>query len=135
MSQPIPLNPAQQAAVEHQGGPALVIAGAGSGKTRVITQRIGRLISQGNPARTIFAVTFTNKASEEMAERLAGLVGERAAHEVWISTFHALGGEIVRQEARYVAGGARFVIELPGASRRSAGEEHPASPEAAWPAS
>lgn len=110
MSKPFPLNPAQQAAVQHSGGPALIIAGAGSGKTRVITQRIARLIESGFPPRSIFAVTFTNKASEEMAERLEHLVGAAHAREVWISTFHALGGEIVRQEARYVAGGERFVI-------------------------
>ena len=110
MSNTIPLNPAQKSAIEHGGGPALVIAGAGSGKTRVITQRIARLIEQGYPARTIFAVTFTNKASEEMAERLALLVGHKQAQEVWMSTFHALGGEIVRREAKFVANGEKFVI-------------------------
>jgi DNA helicase-2/ATP-dependent DNA helicase PcrA len=110
MTKTIPLNPAQQAAVDHSGGPALVIAGAGSGKTRVITNRIARLIREGYPPRSIFAVTFTNKASEEMAERLAAMVGEHQAREVWMSTFHALGAEIVRQEARHVAGGDKFVI-------------------------
>ncbi len=91
-----PLNPAQKAAVEHDTGPALVLAGAGSGKTRVITQRIGRLIDQGTLPRLITALTFTNKAAEEMHERLVALCGE-AGREVWISTFHALGGEIMRQ--------------------------------------
>jgi|LNFM01.1.fsa_nt_gb superfamily I DNA/RNA helicase len=104
-----PLNPAQKAAVEHSGGPLLIIAGAGSGKTRVITQRITRLIQQGNLPSTIFAVTFTNKASAEMAERLEHQVG-KIAHEVWISTFHALGAEIVRREAKHVAAGERFVV-------------------------
>ena len=92
----IPLNPAQQAAVDHGTGPALVLAGAGSGKTRVITQRIARLLDGGTPSRAITAVTFTNKAAEEMRERLVSLCGA-SAKDVWISTFHALGGEIVRQ--------------------------------------
>lgn len=91
-----PLNPAQRAAVDHGTGPALVLAGAGSGKTRVITQRIGRLIAAGTPPRAITAVTFTNKAAEEMRERLVALCGA-SGRDVWISTFHALGGEIVRQ--------------------------------------
>jgi DNA helicase-2/ATP-dependent DNA helicase PcrA len=104
-----PLNPAQRAAVEHSGGPLLIIAGAGSGKTRVITQRITRLIQQGVPARTIFAVTFTNKASDEMGERLEQQVGA-VAHDVWISTFHALGSEIIRREAKHVANGEKFVV-------------------------
>ncbi len=92
----IPLNPAQKAAVEHGTGAALVLAGAGSGKTRVITQRIGRLIEHGTPPRLITALTFTNKAAEEMHERLVALCGE-SGRDVWISTFHALGGEIMRQ--------------------------------------
>ncbi|MDP3274577.1 MAG: UvrD-helicase domain-containing protein [Deltaproteobacteria bacterium] len=104
-----PLNPAQQAAVEHPGGPLLIIAGAGSGKTRVITQRITRLIEQGNSARNIFAVTFTNKASDEMAERLEHQVGA-VARDVWISTFHALGAEILRREAKHVAAGEKYVV-------------------------
>jgi DNA helicase-2/ATP-dependent DNA helicase PcrA len=109
MSGAIPLNPAQKAAIEHRGSPALVLAGAGSGKTRVITQRIARLIGDGYPAPSIYAVTFTNKASEEMAERLEKLVGE-TGKRVWISTFHALGAEIARKEARLIAGGDRFVV-------------------------
>jgi DNA helicase-2/ATP-dependent DNA helicase PcrA len=102
----IPLNPAQKAAVEHGTGPALVLAGAGSGKTRVITQRIGRLIDQGTPPRAITAVTFTNKAAEEMHERLVALCGE-PGKDVWISTFHALGGEIMRQA---MSKGEPFVV-------------------------
>ncbi|MEI8255217.1 MAG: UvrD-helicase domain-containing protein [Deltaproteobacteria bacterium] len=109
MSGPIPLNPAQKAAIDHTGAPALVLAGAGSGKTRVITQRIAKLITDGFPAQSIYAVTFTNKASEEMADRLEKIAGARAK-KVWISTFHALGAEIARQEAKLIAGGDRFVV-------------------------
>lgn len=101
-----PLNPAQREAVAHGTGPALVLAGAGSGKTRVITQRMARLIEGGTPPRAITALTFTNKAAEEMRERLEGVVG-RAAKDVWISTFHSLGGEIVRRE---MPRGSAFVI-------------------------
>ncbi|MBN8463077.1 MAG: UvrD-helicase domain-containing protein [Dechloromonas sp.] len=104
------LNPQQHEAIHYLDGPLLVLAGAGSGKTRVITQRIGRLIEQGHPPRSIFAVTFTNKASAEMAERLEGLVGHERASAVWISTFHALGAELVRQESKHVASGERFVV-------------------------
>ncbi len=102
----IPLNPAQAAAVAHGSGPALVLAGAGSGKTRVITQRIARLLEAGHLPRSIVAVTFTNKAAEEMHERLLALAGA-AAKDVWISTFHALGGEIVRRE---MPRGSAFVV-------------------------
>ena len=102
----VPLNPAQAAAVAHSSGPALVLAGAGSGKTRVITQRIARLLESGHLPRSIVAVTFTNKAAEEMQERLRALAGD-AAKSVWISTFHALGGEIVRRE---MPRGSPFVV-------------------------
>ncbi|MGF1529174.1 MAG: UvrD-helicase domain-containing protein [Candidatus Competibacterales bacterium] len=95
----IPLNPAQQAAVRHIDGPLLVLAGAGSGKTRVITHKIAHLIKQGLDPRHIVAVTFTNKASREMKQRVATLLkGE--AKGVRISTFHTLGLEILRKEAK-----------------------------------
>jgi len=84
------LNLAQQEAVNFMHGPCLVLAGAGSGKTRVITHKIGRLIQAGMPAPSIFAITFTNKAAAEMRERARGLIG-KAAKDVVICTFHAQG--------------------------------------------
>ncbi|MFT4191513.1 MAG: UvrD-helicase domain-containing protein, partial [Comamonas sp.] len=90
------LNLAQQEAVNHLHGPALVLAGAGSGKTRVITHKIGRLIQAGLPPRRIAAITFTNKAASEMRERARQLIG-REAKDVVICTFHALGVRLMRQ--------------------------------------
>ena len=92
------LNPPQQAAVRHEGGPLLVLAGAGSGKTRVLTRRVAWLISRGIPPYRIMAVTFTNKAAGEMKERIATLVGPRA-RDAWIGTFHSIGVRILRREA------------------------------------
>ncbi len=91
------LNLAQQEAVNFMHGPCLVLAGAGSGKTRVITHKIGRLIQAGMPAKRIAAITFTNKAAAEMRERAKGLIG-RDAREVVICTFHALGVRMLRQD-------------------------------------
>ena len=91
------LNLAQQEAVNYMHGPCLVLAGAGSGKTRVITQKIGRLIQAGLPAKRIAAITFTNKAAAEMRERAKGLIG-REAKDVLICTFHALGVRLMRQD-------------------------------------
>ncbi|MFM7231343.1 MAG: ATP-dependent helicase [bacterium] len=92
------LNPAQLEAVEHDRGPALVIAGAGSGKTRVLTGRVGRLIERGVPPWAILAFTFTNRAAREMRERIAVQLGPSAA-DVWIGTFHATAMRILRREA------------------------------------
>ena len=92
------LNPQQRVAVVTLDCPLLVLAGAGSGKTRVITEKIAHLIQQGTPARHIAAVTFTNKAAREMKSRVGKLVDDRNIRGLTVSTFHALGLEIVRQE-------------------------------------
>ncbi len=93
------LNPQQQAAVDHDGGPLLVIAGAGTGKTRVLTARVARLIQEGVPPWQILAFTFTNRAAREMKERIATAVGPDA-RKLWVGTFHSTGVRILRREAR-----------------------------------
>ena len=92
------LNPVQREAVTHPGGPVLVVAGAGSGKTRVLTHRIAHLISEGTSPFAIIAITFTNKAAGEMKERVAALVGS-VADKMWVSTFHSACVRILRREA------------------------------------
>jgi DNA helicase-2/ATP-dependent DNA helicase PcrA len=92
------LNPEQRAAVEHGGGPLVVLAGAGSGKTRVLVSRIARLVERGAPPHRVLAVTFTNKAAGEMRERLAALLGE-TARPMWIGTFHATCARLLRRHA------------------------------------
>ena len=104
------LNNAQLEAVHHLDGPCLVIAGAGSGKTRVITQKIARLLQAGYAAKHIAAITFTNKASQEMRERAKSLIGPRAAKDLVISTFHSLGVRILRSEGRRVGLKEQFSI-------------------------
>ena len=105
-----PLNAAQRAAVEHAAGPLLIVAGAGSGKTRVLTTRIARLIEQGgvSPA-AILAVTFTNKAAGEMRERVGRLLGRDPAG-MWIGTFHGIGARLLRRYADRVGRTAEYTI-------------------------
>lgn len=107
---PSDLNAAQREAVEHAEGPLLVIAGAGSGKTRVLTTRIARLIDRdGVPPDAILAVTFTNKAAGEMRERIGRLLG-RAPGGMWIGTFHGIGARILRAHAALVGRTAEYTI-------------------------
>jgi DNA helicase-2/ATP-dependent DNA helicase PcrA len=105
----IPLNEAQRAAVEHGDGPLMVLAGAGTGKTRVLVQRIARLVECGTEPWAILAVTFTNKAAGEMRHRLRQLLGE-AAGAMWIGTFHATCARILRRYAERVGLTRSFVI-------------------------
>ncbi len=109
-SVPLPLNPAQREAVEHPGGPLLVLAGAGSGKTRVLTARIAHLITKlGVAPQRIFAVTFTNKAAGEMRARIAQLLGTDP-RGLWIGTFHSLSARLLRREAPLLGFGPNFTI-------------------------
>ena len=93
------LNEGQRAAVLYNDGPSLVIAGAGSGKTRVLTYKIAYLLDQGYKPWSILALTFTNKAAREMKERIARQVGENLARYLWMGTFHSTFSRILRAEA------------------------------------
>ncbi len=103
------LNPAQFDAVLHRGGPLLVVAGAGSGKTRVLTHRIAHLIEEGMSPFEILAITFTNKAAGEMKERVGGLVGP-VAQKMWVSTFHSACVRILRRDVDRLGFPSRFSI-------------------------
>ena len=96
------LNPAQLQAVHHLSGPCLVLAGAGSGKTRVIVHKIARLLQDGLAPKEIAAITFTNKAAQEMRERAKALIGGKAAKDLAVSTFHSLGVRILREDGTKV---------------------------------
>src|SRR5580765_3462264 len=108
-SQVLSLNPEQRDAVEHLTGPLLVIAGAGSGKTRVLTARVARLIERGVAPERILSFTFTNRAAREMRERLEHAVGP-AASKLWMGTFHATGVRMLRREAATLGLPAAFTV-------------------------
>jgi len=115
----IRLNPEQQAAVEHGEGPLLVLAGAGSGKTRVLTSRVTRLVAKdGVPPGRILAVTFTNKAAGIMRDRIAEQLGEEP-RGLWVGTFHSICARILRREGDRLPRGARFTIYDEDDSRRA----------------
>lgn len=110
MSAPL-LNPPQRAAIHYLDGPLLVLAGAGSGKTRVITYKIAHLVREGGiPARHIAAITFTNKAAREMLERVGKLMSSAEIRGITVSTFHSLGMHILRQEAPHLGYKTQFSI-------------------------
>ncbi|AHI01485.1 DNA helicase PcrA [Kutzneria viridogrisea] len=112
------LNPEQREAVTHAGSPLLVVAGAGSGKTRVLTSRIAYLLAaRGVHPGEIMAITFTNKAAAEMKERVAGLVGKRA-NAMWVSTFHSMCVRLLRREAKTLGMSSNFTIYDGDDSRR-----------------
>jgi DNA helicase II / ATP-dependent DNA helicase PcrA len=105
------LNPQQREAVMHTDGPMLVVAGAGSGKTRVLTHRVAHLIESGSAAPSeILAITFTNRAANEMKERVQGLVGGRTAARMWVMTFHAACGRLLRRDAERLGYRSSFTI-------------------------
>ena len=104
------LNDAQRAAVEYIDGPSLVIAGAGSGKTRVLTYKIAYLLSQGMKPWSIMALTFTNKAAREMKERIGRLVGDDLAQHLYMGTFHSIFSRILRAEAEHIGFNNNFTI-------------------------
>ncbi|MDG2352154.1 MAG: DNA helicase PcrA [Acidimicrobiales bacterium] len=115
------LNPAQNEAVTHGNGPLLVVAGAGSGKTRVLTSRIAYLIKEkGISPFEILAITFTNKAAEEMRNRVVELVGS-VAHKMWVSTFHSACVRILRQSSDKIGFSANFTIYDQGDAARLMG--------------
>ena len=104
------LNDSQRAAVAYNDGPLLVIAGAGSGKTRVLTYKIAYLLTQGVPAGHILALTFTNKAAREMKQRIVRLVGDEVARYLWMGTFHSMCARILRAEAEHIGFTRDFTI-------------------------
>ncbi|MFP5224229.1 MAG: DNA helicase PcrA [Actinomycetota bacterium] len=116
------LNPQQRAAVEHRDGPLLLVAGAGSGKTKVLTSRIAHLIKtrEANPLQ-ILAITFTNKAAREMRERVEHLLGDRTSRAMWVLTFHSACGRILRQDGHRLGFTRDFTIYDSGDTDRLVG--------------
>ena len=112
------LNPQQLEAVTTTEGPVLVVAGAGSGKTRVLTHRIAHLIDQGVSPFAILAITFTNKAAGEMATRVSGMVGSRLGDKMWVTTFHKAAVRILRRELSRLGYASNFTIYDAQDSRR-----------------
>ncbi|MDO4510475.1 MAG: UvrD-helicase domain-containing protein [Bacteroidales bacterium] len=104
------LNPQQREAVAYADGPQLIIAGAGSGKTRVLTYRIVHLLNQGYKPHQILALTFTNKAAKEMRERISALVGEEVASKLWMGTFHSIFARILRLNAQHLGYKSDYTI-------------------------
>lgn len=104
------LNIAQREAVTNTEGASLVIAGAGSGKTRVLTYRIAHLLNNGIPPTSILALTFTNKAAREMKERIASVVGENVSRRLWMGTFHSIFSRILRVEADIIGYPSNYTI-------------------------
>lgn len=104
------LNEQQLAAVRYDGGPSLVIAGAGSGKTRVLTNKIAYLVANGYDPRRILALTFTNKAAHEMRERIALLVGEELSARLWMGTFHSMFLKILHFNSDRIGFNSNFTI-------------------------
>ena len=104
------LNPAQEAAVRNYTSPSLIVAGAGSGKTRVLTCRIAWMISQGVAPYNIMALTFTNKAAKEMRERITTMVGEQKSRYIWMGTFHSIFLKILRNEVEHIGFEPNFTI-------------------------
>ena len=117
---PMGLNPEQEDAVTHPGGPLLVVAGAGSGKTRVLTQRIGWLIARGTHPSRILAITFTNKAADEMRHRVRDIVGP-VANNMWVTTFHKACVRILRSHADVLGYPKTFTIYDSQDSKRLVG--------------
>lgn len=104
------LNESQREAVVYNEGPSLVIAGAGSGKTRVLTYKIAYLVHLGLAPQSILALTFTNKAAREMKERIAAITGEQTARRLWMGTFHSIFSRILRYEAEHIGYPSNFTI-------------------------
>ena len=104
------LNESQKLPTVHKNGPVMVIAGAGSGKTRVLTYRIAYLMEMGVDPFSILALTFTNKAAKEMKERIGLIVGETNAKSLWMGTFHSIFARILRSEAEYLGYSSNFSI-------------------------